>query len=509
MTLLQKGRKTGFLIRITLDGVRHSAEKPGFCSGVVLMAIILLAGLGRVHAAPMPQAAPTVLAVAASGGANLYQVPGGPAEKRLPQGSVMTALGRDAAGEWVQVRTGDDGVGWVAASQLFIVDLANLPVISPAVSTVAGSGESAPPKVSASPETETTPSSSQPAPTSNLSVQRTGVVGIAGGAVLDGPNGSVLRQLPPGSMLTVLSQTQSGAWLQVQDLNGNAGWIRGEQVLMAPLSDSVVADDSTAESIASQNEMTATLPLSTTQTAQPLVTIRTRGQRLNLRSGPGPAYASVGMAINGQIYSLLGQDESGAWLQVQLPDTLESAWVSASYATITDAAGTELPLTSTKVVIQSLSNPENGMQSGGLAKADIQLPGQILFQTNSGGSIYLLDAKGSNLRILGSGLDPVLAPDGDSVLAAQQFDDHWEIVAMDANGSRLTRLTENESSQNSLSPAWSPDGNWILFFTDRAGKWQPWIMAANGADPQPLAPEVLAEFGFQINIGFAYGVDWR
>jgi hypothetical protein len=38
--------------------------------------------------------------------------------------------------------------------------------------------------------------------------------------------------------------------------------------------------------------------------------------------------------------------------------------------------------------------------------------GTIVFQTVSGGSIYAVDADGSNLRYLTTGMDPALSPDG-------------------------------------------------------------------------------------------------
>ncbi len=41
--------------------------------------------------------------------------------------------------------------------------------------------------------------------------------------------------------------------------------------------------------------------------------------------------------------------------------------------------------------------------------------GTIVFQTVSGGPIYAIDASGSNLRYLTTGIDPALSPQGDRV----------------------------------------------------------------------------------------------
>jgi TolB protein len=50
---------------------------------------------------------------------------------------------------------------------------------------------------------------------------------------------------------------------------------------------------------------------------------------------------------------------------------------------------------------------------------------------------------------------------------------------MNADGSGLTRLTDNSDSD--LFPAWSPDGRHIAFTTDRDGNDEVYIMNADGS----------------------------
>jgi Tol biopolymer transport system component len=69
--------------------------------------------------------------------------------------------------------------------------------------------------------------------------------------------------------------------------------------------------------------------------------------------------------------------------------------------------------------------------------------------------------------------------------------DHWEIYVVDANGRNLTRLTYTEKLPDgvpgsSASPAWSPDGQYIAFLTNRTGQWEIWIMEADGGNQRPL-----------------------
>ena len=39
---------------------------------------------------------------------------------------------------------------------------------------------------------------------------------------------------------------------------------------------------------------------------------------------------------------------------------------------------------------------------------------------------------------------------------------------------------------NHAAPVWSPDGSQIAFMTDRSGKWELWIMNADGSNQRPM-----------------------
>ena len=59
-------------------------------------------------------------------------------------------------------------------------------------------------------------------------------------------------------------------------------------------------------------------------------------------------------------------------------------------------------------------------------------------------------------------------------------DGNPEIYAVDANGERLTRLTNNEASDT--GPAWSPDGKRLLFMSDRQGNNEVFVIDADSTD---------------------------
>jgi TolB protein len=132
--------------------------------------------------------------------------------------------------------------------------------------------------------------------------------------------------------------------------------------------------------------------------------------------------------------------------------------------------------------------------------------GRIAFVSNRDGSndIFVVNADGSGLRNLtrsrGYDRDPVWSPDGRVIAfqgrrarpseveraACRGHCMREEIYAVNADGSRLRRLTRNWKTDSPR--AWSPDGRKILFL--RSGHPDVWVMNADGSGTRKLTPSV-------------------
>ena len=146
----------------------------------------------------------------------------------------------------------------------------------------------------------------------------------------------------------------------------------------------------------------------------------------------------------------------------------------------------------------------------------------LVFEAEWG--LMSLDVKRGATWVLTSDVNdhsPTFSPDGRKIAVTYWQNDHWEIHALNADGTGRVRLTETSAraaleqavngekrhSWNNAAPAWSPDGSRIAFLTDRDDRWEIWVMNADGSDQhQLLAPE--GEAQAQLNLQYN-GVDER
>jgi TolB protein len=104
---------------------------------------------------------------------------------------------------------------------------------------------------------------------------------------------------------------------------------------------------------------------------------------------------------------------------------------------------------------------------------------------------------------------PAFSPDGKTIAVAYNQGGRYDIHRLDAGGGGRVVLTESplwlaaEGKQpwNNVAPVWSPDGSRIAFLTDRTGRWEIWVMGADGSNPQPM-------FGDAVNRQLQFKYDF-
>jgi Tol biopolymer transport system component len=81
-------------------------------------------------------------------------------------------------------------------------------------------------------------------------------------------------------------------------------------------------------------------------------------------------------------------------------------------------------------------------------------------------------------------MEPAWSPDGHKLAFVSNRAGNDEIYVMNADGTGLTRLTNNAAID--VDPAWSPDGAKIAFASTRAGHLEIYAMNANGTGAKRL-----------------------
>lgn len=146
-----------------------------------------------------------------------------------------------------------------------------------------------------------------------------------------GEETSIVARVSEQQPATILGRDSSGEWLLVRLAGGIEGWANaadsGADIIVSnlPAVDNVVvaAPQDPAENTASEAD---DLPIVNT------AVVNTGA--LNLRSGPGVEYETIGVVYNKQQVSLLEQPGSDGWVQVRLSDGLQG-WLNSNYMILT------------------------------------------------------------------------------------------------------------------------------------------------------------------------------
>jgi len=98
--------------------------------------------------------------------------------------------------------------------------------------------------------------------------------------------------------------------------------------------------------------------------------------------------------------------------------------------------------------------------------------------------IFVMNADGTEVRQLtdNDSVGTLLSwsPDGDRIAFAKWLDGDHEIFVMNADGTEERQLTDNDDSD--MHASWSPDGKQIAFSSDRYGESEIFVMNADGTN---------------------------
>ncbi len=281
------------------------------------------------------------------------------------------------------------------------------------------------------------------------------VAGGSGAGLRDAPGAPVTERLPLAAPLWVTGRTADNVWLQVTlDQRDRSGWVRGDEVvafglaLVPALDVPVMAEAETSSESGAGG--------STENAASMTARVNTGQRNLNLRRGPGTKYGIVGVARNGSQLTVVGRNEKGDWLLVQLPgQTDQVAWASARYLTTeTDPASLpESDQISNARVVRSAGAAASARKAAGLS-------GKLVFQTSSGGPIMVYDLASGALRQLTTGMHPAVSPDGRIVAFIRDDGGDSGLYLIGIDGSNERRIF---IANQLRTPSWSPDGTYIVF----------------------------------------------
>ncbi len=124
----------------------------------------------------------------------------------------------------------------------------------------------------------------------------------------------------------------------------------------------------------------------------------------------------------------------------------------------------------------------------GTCQAEIAYVGPF----GSGLAIYVVDEVGLSTHLLTSGpvdTAPTWSPDGTRVAFSRWVGDAPDIFVVDANGTHLTRLTDNPGQD--FEPVWKPDGSALAFLSEVDGATAAYLVDPDGANRRrfPGLPE--------------------
>jgi Tol biopolymer transport system component/uncharacterized protein YraI len=349
---------------------------------------------------------------------------------------------------------------------------------------------------------------SSPPVNTNAPTNLRAIVGAHSAVLLATPGGAALRTLPPGTVVMIWQRTIDSHWVHGQTDQGEVGWLQTEYLILfgveelpivldAPIAVEQLNATTTLSSTATRaltvegapavTATVAAMPTSPAATQEATIATESRVTatvtlsegRLNVRAGPGVDYEIMAKLTNGQRFTVLARTGNKEWLQLALPGN-ENGWVATRYVTLhgsldgapiytlTAAAGAAemAPATATQASAGEKEGLPAAIQPTSESRGS-DLQGTLVFQASQGGAIYVYNLASGELRLLTSGSDPAISPDGAQIAFTRDGADGG-LYLINLDGSNERKIYAEGNSLR--SPKWSPNGDWLVF-SRSLGSW--------------------------------------
>lgn len=411
---------------------------------------------------------PRIMALGLSSAVLLRAAPqaGAAVVAQVPGSDVLKAEGRSADGKWLWVAFGEDEMAfaWVSATAVKLLgDAATLPVVEKTAA--------APTRAAVSPVSAPGARTATPVPLAGKIVFATA---IGGDIYLVNADGTGLRRVAAGIDPalspdgTRLAYTRWDSPNSLYVLNLATGEERRVAQTNRPRSPTWSSDGSKLAFIRQTRNYNC---LQTPIGCFPEDQVRSffGGQECQVMQGQRYCISDFEVRI-GQEYALIRVDaEGGGWLDISSTND-----------------------------VQSLSwRPQQA---------------EILYRGGGGLQLAAADSAARPLVQDAAYSSPVWAPDGQRIAVQVHLHDHADIFLLDAAGQNPVRLTappaDAKVAPNNVAPAWSPDGKYIVFLSDRYGAWRLYRMNADGSGQALLLPQALGGIALKYDFAAERVVSW-
>ncbi|MFH0872259.1 MAG: hypothetical protein V1878_07185 [bacterium] len=100
--------------------------------------------------------------------------------------------------------------------------------------------------------------------------------------------------------------------------------------------------------------------------------------------------------------------------------------------------------------------------------------------------VWVMNADGTGYTQFYEGREPAWTPDGQRIIFVSRRAGKSELWLMEKDGLNLSRLTISTGGEEYMQPSLSPDGKTVAFICNKNGNWDIWIMNLDGSGMQHL-----------------------